>query len=114
MALITCPECGKQISDKADKCIHCGFPLGHFDTPKVVQIKDGDDITDVQVSKESSQSGTDAVPFLFILALVIGFGIFYYKFVYEPEQKKEMAEIAQSEGKVDNNTTNNAQGNQSV
>ncbi len=27
MALITCPECGKQISDKADKCIHCGFPI---------------------------------------------------------------------------------------
>ncbi|MCC8098701.1 MAG: hypothetical protein LIO78_01360 [Clostridiales bacterium] len=27
MALINCPECGKQISDKAANCIHCGFPL---------------------------------------------------------------------------------------
>lgn len=27
MALITCPECGKQISDKAPACIHCGYPL---------------------------------------------------------------------------------------
>lgn len=27
MALIVCPECGNNISDKADKCIHCGFPL---------------------------------------------------------------------------------------
>lgn len=27
MALINCPECGKQISDKALTCIHCGFPL---------------------------------------------------------------------------------------
>lgn len=27
MSLITCPECGKQISDKAPACIHCGFPL---------------------------------------------------------------------------------------
>lgn len=27
MALITCPECGKQISDKAPACIHCGCPL---------------------------------------------------------------------------------------
>ena len=25
MALITCPECGKQVSDKAGKCIHCGY-----------------------------------------------------------------------------------------
>lgn len=27
MALIKCPECGKEISDKSDKCIHCGFPV---------------------------------------------------------------------------------------
>lgn len=27
MALINCPECGKQISDKAPACIHCGFPI---------------------------------------------------------------------------------------
>lgn len=27
MALIKCPECGEQVSDKAEHCIHCGFPL---------------------------------------------------------------------------------------
>lgn len=27
MALIKCPECGKEISDKAELCIHCGLPL---------------------------------------------------------------------------------------
>lgn len=27
MALITCPECGAQISDKAEKCPKCGMPL---------------------------------------------------------------------------------------
>lgn len=27
MALIKCPECGKEISDKSQACIHCGFPL---------------------------------------------------------------------------------------
>lgn len=26
MALIKCKECGKEISDTADKCIHCGIP----------------------------------------------------------------------------------------
>ena len=30
MAIIKCPECGKEISDKADVCIHCGFPLTHI------------------------------------------------------------------------------------
>ena len=27
MALIECPECGKKVSDKANACIHCGYPL---------------------------------------------------------------------------------------
>ena len=27
MALIKCPECGKEVSDKASACIHCGYPL---------------------------------------------------------------------------------------
>lgn len=27
MALIKCPECGREISDKAGKCPHCGCPL---------------------------------------------------------------------------------------
>lgn len=27
MALIKCPECGRQVSDKASKCPQCGFPI---------------------------------------------------------------------------------------
>ena len=27
MALIICPECGKEVSDKSEVCIHCGYPL---------------------------------------------------------------------------------------
>lgn len=27
MALIQCPECGKEISNQAPSCIHCGYPL---------------------------------------------------------------------------------------
>ena len=27
MALIKCMECGREISDKAEKCIHCGCPI---------------------------------------------------------------------------------------
>ncbi|WP_417039619.1 zinc-ribbon domain-containing protein, partial [Clostridium porci] len=26
MSLIKCPECGKEISDKAEKCPGCGYP----------------------------------------------------------------------------------------
>ena len=27
MAIINCPECGKEISDRAETCIYCGYPL---------------------------------------------------------------------------------------
>lgn len=27
MSLIKCPECGKEISDKSNVCIHCGYPI---------------------------------------------------------------------------------------
>ena len=27
MALIKCPECGQQVSNKAEVCIHCDAPL---------------------------------------------------------------------------------------
>ncbi len=27
MAIVTCPECGGKVSDQADVCIHCGYPL---------------------------------------------------------------------------------------
>lgn len=30
MALIKCPECGKEISDKCEICIGCGFPIKKF------------------------------------------------------------------------------------
>lgn len=34
MALIQCPECGKEISDQAPACIHCGYPLSPTSVPE--------------------------------------------------------------------------------
>lgn len=33
MALITCPECGKQISETTPSCPHCGYQLSAQTTP---------------------------------------------------------------------------------
>ena len=35
MALITCPECGQQVSDKAKSCIHCGSPIAVDNSVKI-------------------------------------------------------------------------------
>ena len=48
MALIKCPECGKEISDKALSCPNCGFPMNEKQTIKVV---DGDECPICKVNK---------------------------------------------------------------
>lgn len=35
MALIKCPECQREISDRAATCIHCGCPLGAASQTKI-------------------------------------------------------------------------------
>lgn len=38
MAMIKCPECGQEISDKAKKCVHCGVRVKKRNTKKLVII----------------------------------------------------------------------------
>lgn len=39
MALIKCPECRKEVSDKAKSCPVCGCPIESFSTSGTVRIK---------------------------------------------------------------------------
>lgn len=39
MALISCPECKKEISDKAKVCVHCGYPVQEGLKSGIVRIK---------------------------------------------------------------------------
>lgn len=36
MALINCPECGKEISDTAQRCVNCGYTIQHTETEMVI------------------------------------------------------------------------------
>ncbi len=39
MALIKCPECGKEVSDKAQNCPNCGYPIASSMPSGMVQIR---------------------------------------------------------------------------
>lgn len=39
--LIKCPECGKDISNESEKCIHCGYPLNRSILGKNICIING-------------------------------------------------------------------------
>lgn len=47
MSLIKCPECGSSISDKAEKCPHCGIPASYF--PKSKSAVQGSEIDYSQI-----------------------------------------------------------------
>lgn len=38
MALIKCPECGNNVSDKAKVCIHCGYPIQSIKDNKLYRV----------------------------------------------------------------------------
>lgn len=71
MALIECPECGKQVSDKAPACPNCGVPMAITPTPVVQQVQV------VRVAKAPKSRVLTAV-----LALFLG-GLGAHKFYLE-------------------------------
>lgn len=68
MALIKCPECGKEISDKAKTCIHCGYPM-----PKAKQlIRDKDNDSEQSITSPIDQKRKKKI---IIVAVIVVFGI---------------------------------------
>ena len=63
MALIRCPECGREISDKAAACIHCGCPISAAlpkDTPQQTYVAPADNAPrSISVHFNASLSGAD-------------------------------------------------------
>lgn len=39
MALIKCPECGSEASDRAAACPRCGFPIQQIKTANLIRVK---------------------------------------------------------------------------
>lgn len=72
MALINCIECGKEISDKAERCVHCGFKI-----KKEYEIEpDKDFINDYEkenYEKVSNKENSYFILIISILLIVVGF-----------------------------------------
>jgi len=72
MALITCPDCGKQLSDQAASCIQCGRPM----KPDLVDKPSAGSADAAKVGRQRSKLRNDtghAIAFIGLpIALVVG------------------------------------------
>lgn len=63
MALVKCPDCGKMVSPRAEKCPECGCPAKYFNMPyeKPIEALSKDKIPEKQVitNDESGQVSKD-------------------------------------------------------
>lgn len=60
MALIKCPECGKEVSDKAPACIHCGYPLNNLtNTQKQEEPVKNEPIPKIRVTADTVMQAVD-------------------------------------------------------
>lgn len=59
MALIKCPECGKEISDKAEACPNCGYPINGEVVKDLEEVKDNEKLDEVQVTSEPEEKNIE-------------------------------------------------------
>ena len=70
MALIKCHECGKQISDKSEVCIHCGCPVEEKEEIKKV-------INEVEIKPKNNKLKL-VIGISVVIVLVVGFFVVNY------------------------------------
>ena len=62
MALIKCPECGKEFSDKASACPNCGCPTSEINTSSNSNNSSEDELSSIWSTIPSKSSFTPVKP----------------------------------------------------
>ena len=78
MALIKCPECGKEISDKAERCPKCGYLL---------RKNEMSDIEEHGVTRRPQMKKTVIIIICSVIMLVIVVGVGISQFVFNKKEK---------------------------
>jgi uncharacterized membrane protein YvbJ len=67
MALIQCPECEKEISDKVKACPHCGFPFENNSSTPSQKVE----VTDIKINSTKIKSIITGIVVTIVVAFVI-------------------------------------------
>ena len=83
MALVKCPECGKDVSDQAEICINCGFKIAGTDNLHEMSEKKEAEIRERQNSKRRSIIVT-----IIVVVIIVILGVTTWYRVTEPERAR--------------------------
>ena len=86
MALIICPECGKEISDRVKDCPHCGYP---FETEGAVSTAQKVEITSINIKPKNPHALRNIL--IGVFSLVIIGAIAATSVFYVTKQKERQA-----------------------
>ena len=94
MALLKCPECGNQVSDKAASCPQCGHPVSEMQKSvseaPVQQAKDKAEQTIEKKTKKGLKPITIIAGILILVLLIIGGAVGFIYLRSKAEEKKQL------------------------
>ena len=62
MALIKCPECGHEVSDKASSCPNCGYPLRSAENPVLPDEPEKPELAKEPSAETATESVAESIP----------------------------------------------------
>ncbi|WP_102348431.1 zinc-ribbon domain-containing protein [Bacillus sp. Marseille-P3661] len=90
MALISCPECSREISDKVKSCPHCGYPLdGEQESTQKVELTS----VNLKMEKRKKKKLLTLIISLLVVGLLLGVGYSVYS---KQQSEKIAAEYAEN------------------
>jgi hypothetical protein len=79
MALIFCPECGTQVSEHAEVCSKCAYPIYKIKVSNLKEQNINSNITDNNVHKQTSNLGLIVTGYVFAFIALL-----FYPIVFAP------------------------------
>lgn len=100
MALIKCPECGKDVSDKAEVCLNCGFQIAGTENIYELAKKKEEEIV-----QENSEKNKSILGVVIAIVGIVFFVIFVWYTTTSDERalersKQELQEITDSKNEI--------------
>ncbi len=98
--LIKCPECGREVSDKAPVCPNCGYPIaGHYTAQHNTYGQNGQLPTRSQANVPAQQpqkksSHWEVLLFSLLFAIAVCGVVFYFYYKAKTEEQRAQYELA--------------------